>query len=195
MKAILLSLKPYWLFLIIANKMGWNIGKEKTVEVRKSYPKDNDWNKIVNLYCTKDIKSFRQIPKEYQPQMEKFLGKVIGEFACDKIYDIAYNYYYPVGYDVSMGEISREQLYKMSCLEFIDFDNYLGWENGYGWHISDLLIYNEPKELSELYTLKKCNSCNDSGYESDACIYDDNCLVPVQLKRPPQSWCYVEVIK
>lgn len=54
--------------------------------------------------------------------------------------------------------------------------------------------YDEPKELGEFYITKKCTSCKDSGYESSACIYDENCLVPVQLTHPPQSWCYVEEI-
>ena len=42
----------------------------------------------------------------------------------------------------------------------------------YGWHISDLKIYDKPKELAEF-----------SKYGFDE---------PVPLKRPPQSWMYVE---
>ena len=84
-KAVLMSMQPYWVFLIIAKKMGWNIGKEKTIEVRKNYPKDEKWNKVAKIYCSKDKKSFSKIPKEYQPLMEQFSGKVIGEFVCDSI--------------------------------------------------------------------------------------------------------------
>ncbi len=40
MKSVLISIQPYWVFLIIARLMGWNIPQEKTVEVRKDYPKD-----------------------------------------------------------------------------------------------------------------------------------------------------------
>jgi len=189
MKSVMLSIKPYWVFLIIAKTMGWTIDKQKTVEVRKSYPKDKVWNKTVILYCTKDKTSFNLIPKEYQPLMKKFLGKVIGEFVCDKIYDIAYNYFYPVGYDVSMGEISRKQLYKMSCLEFIDFDDYLGWENGYGWHISDLVIYDKPKVVSEFEkTTVKCHI-------KDGFVFSSPEKQIFKLKRPPQSWCYVEELR
>ena len=85
MKSVMISIKPYWVFLIIAKTMGWNISKEKTIEVRKNCPQDDEWNKAVKIYCTKDKKSFNFIPKEYQPFMEKFLGKVIGEFVCDRI--------------------------------------------------------------------------------------------------------------
>lgn len=85
MKSVMISIKPYWVFLIIAKTMGWNIDKEKTVEVRKTYPRDDEWDKVGKIYCTKDKKSFNHIPKKYQPFMEKFLGKVIGEFVCDRI--------------------------------------------------------------------------------------------------------------
>ena len=76
MKAVLMSIQPYWVFLIIARKMGWHIDKEKTIEVRKNFPKDQDWNRSVEIYCSKDKKSFSQIPKKYQPLMKRFLGKV-----------------------------------------------------------------------------------------------------------------------
>lgn len=85
MKSVMISIKPYWVFLIIAKTMGWHIYSEKTVEVRKTCPKDKEWNKIIKIYCTKDKKSFNDIPKKYQPFMKRFLGKVIGEFVCDYI--------------------------------------------------------------------------------------------------------------
>ena len=183
MKSVMLSIKPYWLFLIIAKTMGWKIDKEKTVEVRKSYPKNNDWNKIVNLYCTKDIKSFRQIPKEYQPQIARLLGKVIGAFVCDKIFPIW------AGYIGKQGD---------DCLTYDERERYLGVKGGYGWHISDLKIYDKPKKLSEFR--KPCIygeeserpwfTCDKSGYAPDMHI---DCFNTVT--RPPQSWCYVEEVK
>lgn len=54
-----------------------------------------------------------------------------------------------------------------------------GREAMYGWHISDLKIYDIPKELSEFKGLRKTKF----GYE------------PVEIKRPPQSWCYVEKLQ
>ena len=90
-----------------------------------------------------------------------------------------------------MGEMSREQLYKMSCLEFIDFDNYLGWENGYGWHISDLKIYDKPKELSEFKKHYRQCYYGDLGLATPKCSDCKSC----NLKHPPQSWCYVEELK
>lgn len=199
MRAVLISIQPYWVFLIIAKTMGWNIGEEKTVEIRKSCPKNDNWNKTAKIYCTKDKKSFSQIPKEYQPLMERLLGKVIGEFVCDRIYEIGYDYFYPCGYEVSMGEISRKELYEKSCLSFNQMDEYLKMELGYGWHISNLVIYDKPRELSEFYT--KCDEgCEDCDFWKSVRVnadeYDMECSSSIYghrlLKRPPQSWCYVE---
>ena len=46
-KSVLISIQPYYVFLIIAKTMGWDIPQEKTIEVRKTVPKDKDWNKKV----------------------------------------------------------------------------------------------------------------------------------------------------
>lgn len=168
MKSVMISIKPYWVFLIIAKTMGWNIDKEKTVEVRKTYPQDDEWDKVGKIYCTKDKKSFSHIPKKYQPFMEKFLGKVIGEFMCDNIYPIRYE---------------RDGFYvadfidcKTSCLKPRDFIVYGKGKPLYGWSISGLIIYDKPKELSDFTRLRETKF----GYE------------PVKIERPPQSWCYVE---
>lgn len=162
MKSVLLSIKPYYVFLIIAHKMGWDIPQEKTIEVRKDYPKDKEWNKVVHIYCSKDVKSFNLIPAQYQPLMEKFVGRVIGEFICDWITEISphcdigdYVNQYIHGYPAILGE--------NDCLSFNDMKAYLGNKKGYDWHISDLKIYDEPLSLSEL-----------------------------GVNRPPQSYMYVE---
>lgn len=160
MKSVMISIKPYWVFLIIAKTMGWNIDKEKTVEVRKTYPRDDEWNKVGKIYCTKDKKSFNHIPKEYQPFMKRFLGKVIGEFVCDRIdtirkrgiddnFDYCYLSLDKWGNDDIEPEITAV---KNSCVLRDDLNDY--GKNSrmlYGWHISNLKIYDEPKELSEFY--------------------------------------------
>ncbi len=73
---------------------------------------------------------------------------------------------------------------------------------GWGWHISDLVIYDKPKELSEFATFcdKNVNHCancehylfdNDdlNGYRRWCGVYRRK-----PLTRPPQSWCYVEEV-
>lgn len=181
----------------IAKVMGWNINKEKTVEVRKNYPKADDWNRIVKIYCSKNEKSFARIPKEYQPLMQQFLGKVVGEFVCDKIDYWQYNY--------MPGVMHIENMSSLSCVPVTELLEYLGQRvdmNGfdkilYAWHISDLVIYDKPKELSEFIrpcihgeSDVSCFLCDKSGYTPDMHI---DCFNTVT--RPPQSWCYVEVLK
>lgn len=54
-------------------------------------------------------------------------------------------------------------------------------------HISDLVIYDKPKELSEFYSAHKFKDCH-RGVQKYDCDYCFDC----GLTRPPQSWCYVE---
>lgn len=219
MKDVLMSVLPYWVFLIIAQKMGWNVDREKTIEIRKSFPQDKNWNKRVKIYCGKNKKSFREIPKEYQPLMKKFLGKVIGEFVCNRIdeytaefvndgdcyEDVRRHWIDDDGEEdfeiiTSNGRDNPEdcELFKNSCLSYAELKKYIG-ENFhdipfYGWHISDLKIYDKPKELSEFnkpfvfddrpmkdWCHNHCEICDE-----------ENCKYDLRIKRPPQSWCYVE---
>ena len=199
MKSVMISIKPYWVFLIIAKTMGWNIDKEKTVEVRKTYPQDDEWDKVGKIYCTKDKKSFNHIPKKYQPFMEKFLGKVIGEFVCDRIdtirkrgiddnFDYCYLSLDKWGNDDIEPEITAV---KNSCVLKDDLNDY--GKNSrmlYGWHISNLKLYDKPKGLGEFE--KPCNrNCFTPCPHYRGKEYE--CEKPI-ITRPPQSWCYVESI-
>lgn len=205
MKSVIISIKPYWVFLIIAKTMGWYIYSEKTIEVRKTCPKDNEWNKIGKIYCTKDKKSFNDIPKKYQHFMEKFLGKVIGEFVCNEITRIA-----RCGYDNERIELNivdenltiqkLDEGFLFRCqLSYSDIEKYANGGNVYGWHISDLVIYGEPKDIGEfykggmlsyddwLYGIYNGNGGAHSSYESYKNAF--------KLSKAPQSWCYVEGVK
>lgn len=199
MKSVMISIKPYWVFLIIAKTMGWNIDKEKTVEVRKTYPQDDEWDKVGKIYCTKDKKSFNHIPKKYQPFMEKFMGKVIGEFVCDRIdtirkrgiddnFDYCYLSLDKWGNDDIEPEITAV---KNSCVLRDDLNDY--GKNSrmlYGWHISNLKLYDKPKGLGEFE--KPCNrNCFTPCPHYRGKEYE--CEKPI-ITRPPQSWCYVESI-
>ena len=191
MKEVLISIQPYWVFLIIARKMGWHIDKEKTIEVRKNFPKDQDWNRSVEIYCSKDKKSFSQIPKKYQPLMKKFLGKVIGEFVCDRI--ICSQAYFDERGKNHLTNVFEKDI-KRTCLTAYDLWDYIAGKavkanqmyDGYLWHISDLKIYDKPKELSEFWTVK----CTNKRNSCIGCEVKPNCIKTIT--RPPQSWCYVE---
>jgi len=149
-------------------------------------------------------------------------GKVIGEFVCDRIdhyemegydksdtvyqdirriegdeeYDI-FSLIMEVSNEMSETEITNSKLLKQSCLSFGDIGEYVvankefGFYDFYGWHISDLEIYDKPKVLSEF--IKPCE--NDLYCELCAMYseFEEKCHNgALQIKRPPQSWCYVE---
>ena len=167
-KAVLISIRPKWCEKIASG--------EKTIEVRKTRPKLDTPFKCY-IYCTQSGVALGAWGKH---------GKVIGEFTSDRIDRLA-----PANEPYGIYDIDDDYILQ-TCLE-----NGALWDYGhgtqlYGWHISDLKIYDTPKELAEFHTWKKCKSCSKSGYESTACIYDENCIVPVAITKAPQSWFYVE---
>lgn len=188
MKSVLVSIKPYYVFLIIAHKMGWDIPQEKTIEVRKDFPKDKAWNKVVHIYCSKDKKSFNLIPAPYQPLMKKFVGKVIGEFVCDKITDISV---VVRNCNEDYNQVYHNDECKGSCLTWKELQEYGKGKPLYDWHISDLKIYDKPKELFDFVNYDKYQACKERNCFSDECWICDNNAIVV---RPPQSWCYVEIV-
>ncbi len=188
MKAVLISIRPYYVFLIIAKAMGWSIDKEKTVEVRKNYPTDKEWNRAVKIYCSKDQKSFAKIPKEYQPGMERFLGKVVGEFVCDKICAVLAH---P---DIFAGHPMFFQFaIDAACLTQDEVEQYSGGKDVVGLVITDLKVYDKPKALGEFR--RPCVNdlyCEICGMYHE---FSEHCgNAALQITRPPQSWCYVEEV-
>ena len=140
MRAVMLSVRPQWCELIANGK--------KTIEVRKTIPKTPTPFKCY-IYCTQgEEKWLAGIIGERQSQ--KLNGKVIGEFVCDKMYGIYYSMYPhdPLVFE-EIGTLNRPDLQEKTCLSEIEIDDYLNGNNGFGWHISDLKIYDKPKELSE----------------------------------------------
>ena len=164
MKSVLISIQPKWCELIASGK--------KTIEVRKTRPKLKTPFKCY-IYCT-NWKDNTYWKSHYKDK----LGKVIGEFVCDEITG---------GFWITP---FADYLQKQSCLSYREVWDYSNGKPIFSWHISDLVIYDKPKELSEFYTIKQCNAC-ESGYESAACIYDEDCKVPMPLTRPFDSWGYV----
>lgn len=132
-------------------------------------------------------------------------GTVIGELVCDDILEIDKRGMVEENFDycyAALDEWGNDDIapyikaVRRSCVPREQLNKY--GENVhflYLWKISKLKIYETPKELTELHTWKKCRSCSKSGYESTACAYDENCMVPAAITKAPQSWCYVEELK
>lgn len=158
-KAVMLSIRPKWCEKIASG--------EKTIEVRKTRPKQNPPFKCY-IYCTKG-----------SPDLNIPLGngKVIGEFTCDRIDEYDDDTIFSFRHEdyASWNDFGLDR----ACMHPEDFQNYADGKWLYGWHISDLRIYDEARELSEFTGLRNTRFG----------------AAPYDIKRPPQSWCYVEVMQ
>lgn len=166
MTEIMLSIRPKWCELIASGR--------KTIEVRKTKPKTETPFKCY-IYCTRTkrseklysngtviVKDTRKLldPSVRYPGSKVFQrwnGKVIGEFVCDRIVNVDCDSVAP--FDKDSGSYIDKQI----CIDREQFLEYTRFRCCFGWHISDLIIYDKPKDLSVF-----------------------------GLKRPPQSWCYAQ---
>ena len=186
MKSVLISIRPQWVEKI-CHKIGEDeTGKaiyEKRIEVRKTAPKEVPFKCYIYETQGQYIKFIHGAHTKYGYGC----GKVIGEFVCDKVEKLE-EHIEQGGLYYILSDTFNEQ----AQLDNWELHDYGKGKTLYAWHISDLKIYDKSKELSEFYTKKKCNSCKKSGYESTACMYDEDCKVPMSITRAPQSWQYVE---
>ena len=176
-KAVMLSIRPKWCEKIASG--------EKTIEVRKTRPKLQTPFKCY-IYCTLQgcneffrVDLGRDVAKWNRSKWADRKGNVIGEFICDRIYELA-----PLNH-------APDDVEKQACLTREEIVNYLKG-TGYGWYISDLRIYDTPRELSEFQrATDPCDSCHaEYTWECTSCK-----KLSGDIKRPPQSWCYVEAMK
>jgi predicted transcriptional regulator len=187
----MLSIRPKWCEKIARG--------EKTIEVRKTRPKMNTPFKCY-IYCTLPKYPHEDFIATDYPRPQFYGGgKVIGEFICDAITRMNI-----CGFWDDSGKQLDNRL-KDTCLTSEEFGNYLGENVGYGWHISNLRIYDPLRDLGEFSPV--CRYKNDDGscpsrrvacsfqrydYNHDGSINLVECGRP--LEHPPQSWCYVEAM-
>lgn len=194
MKSILLSTRPKWCEKICHEIGTDKNGKpiyEKEIEVRKTKPSIPTPFKVF-IYETYD-KKYDGIGICWGKGkcFEHGCKKVIGEFVCDKVYKLFSfaddTLYDAVGFNqyLHLGTIEKE-----TCLTQKELCNYGKGKPLYGWHISQLKIYDKPKELNEFRVSCRtsCKNCKNPLYYDGRCE-EDNVKI---LIRPPQSWCYVQ---
>lgn len=189
-KAVLISIRPEWVEKI-ANEI-------KTVEVRKTKPYLETPFKCY-IYCTNTrpflawgdvfrgdwVTEFTRLSGYGRAEADRtwdvFNGHVAGEFVCDRVETIkAATEPYGI-YDVDDDFVAQTRLVGGAL-----------WDYGkgatlYGWHISKLEIYDTPKKLSKFF--RPLEICIGKVCDEYGCAYCEN---GGHIKRPPQSWCYVE---
>lgn len=211
MKAVLLSIRPEWCKKILDG--------EKTVEVRRTCPVHGTPFKAY-IYCTlagsdslfMDVLN-RDVAAWNRGGWPEKRGRVIGEFTCKKITGLTHvgetgnwepaslcvmapgSYYKPA-----------DELLEAACMSKETAEKYLKGRDGCGWHISDLKIYDKPLPLSNfipncrhLEVEAGCRAYREHGWSCPDQRYDLNpdgsvnmAICQRSVKRPPQSWCYVE---
>ena len=208
MKAVILSIWPNWCKKILDG--------EKTVEVRRTCPVHGTPFKVY-IYCTMagsdslfmDVLN-RDVAAWNRGGWPEKKGRVIGEFTCKKITGLTHvgktgswepeclnvmapgSYYKPA-----------DELLKAACMSKEAAEKYLKGRDGYGWHISDLKIYDKPRDLDEFSRFGffgmgrsncVCGNWRCKNYEpSESYMIPPTCKSDgCSIFRPPQSWCYVE---
>lgn len=173
MQAILISIQPYWCHKII--------DRLKTFELRKRAPKlKPPFKCYVYMTATKRKDLLWEWDTAYTSSSGELCDgaqKVIGEFICDYIEPVT--------------QESRQAISEKSCVPLPDMYTYAGSKGIYSlqaMHISNLKIYDKPKELSDFYTY-------DNSYDNSfgRVFEDGERRKPIQ--RPPQSWCYVQELE
>lgn len=185
-KSVMISIRPKWCEKIVNGK--------KTIEVRKTRPKLEPPFKCY-IYCTMPKYPHEDfIATDYPKPQFYGGGKVVGEFTCDRIYKIdkdSTDFLFKAGGLSVYKQAAEEKCGLCVAMTDDELHGYLGHCQGYGWHISNLKIYDAPKMLGEFQRV--CP--NDLYCESCAMYWENNGTCgneSLRLKRPPQSWCYVQ---
>lgn len=178
--SVIISIRPEWVQKIFDG--------EKTLELRKTMPKVKPPFRCY-IYCTK-----ARYPHEDflvtidQPISERPFtghyggGMVVAEFICSEIsrLDVPFPAYWE--------EVDQDAL-KAACLTYGQAHDYLGHRSGYAWHISELKIYAEPKNVLHFLRLpcEKETACNLCSYWVSSM---QRCFRSNFIQRAPQDWCY-----
>ena len=134
----------------------------KSVEIRKNKPNLPTPFKCY-IYCTKNKTKIKSSDGNNFPA--ELIGKVIGEFTCNKIVETCGWRLKGETWLCAKRTPFETNLPAATCVSLEEILKYAGNENSslYGWQISNFVLYDRPKELSDF-----------------------------ALTKAPQSWCYAE---
>ena len=217
MKSVLISIQPKWCELIANGKKTVEVRKTRpkletpfkvyiycTKGEALALPCLNNPHYTIHRMNNGTPNGRKMTAEERERSDHQFAnGKVIGEFVCDRIDRIAkrgihsnFDYCYcslnVFGNDNIAIEITDIE---NSCIPQEELNSYGFYSHClYAWHISHLVIYDKPKELSHFlqyceydYDIDKCIGCKKTSYND---LGQECC--DRRITRPPQSWCYVE---
>lgn len=166
MKTILMSIRPQWCNLIF--------GGYKVIELRKTIPRD-----ILTPFKCFVYETMARLEEPWMDEDGHMIwrgsGMIVGEFVCNMIYKLncdsngIFECYSVDPIDLHVYEYldtfpdSPFAPMTKTCVARSEFLEYADGKKVYGWMIAEPKRYKTPIDLSTF-----------------------------GLKRPPQSWCYVE---
>lgn len=184
MTAVLIPIQPKSCELIANGKA--------TIEWRKATPKLDTPFKAY-IYCTKP----RKIIHGY-PAVELLLKHIDGGIECGFSFQIATER----GVFAKDNFLSGKIIGEFVCDKIYEyFDVAPKCKKGYGWHISQLKIYDKPKALSQFikpcpYAVSQCKvGAHICKYFNFKNTFGGFCDYVHRLTRPPRSYCYVEELQ
>lgn len=215
MKSVLISIRPKWVEKIASGK--------KTIEVRKTALKEVPFKGYI--YATRPKKYYKCGAVSTSDELlwlangkikmgdgfelwangedyQCVNGKVIGEFICynvDEFYEWELS---PQGKFAESEEDRLKRFLSAACLsgeEVVRYrENLPYFKPLYGWNISDLKIYDKPKELSEFYRICKKPCKPNKGKIlclTTKSLKMNGCDGKILITRPPQSYMFVEEVE
>jgi hypothetical protein len=219
MTQIMLSVRPEWCVKTLNRKVSVLVVKSVPHEVLEWF-KDTSkpFSEMeVFIYCTKgkelNFNAYENqweynIPKDKKlinPSIHNVNGKVCFEFVCDRVQEITSRKICGewASYTETMSEFDLSQV---SCVENKEIVRYLKGKNGYSLHISELKVYDTPKELGEFHKVGYAEAMNDiddnkADYIGCECYkqHEDefekafaDARKQYGITRAFQSWGYVE---
>ena len=168
-KAILLTLRLWWFYLIYKGK--------KTEEIRKTCPRDFHGDVYGYVSKTKWKEDLAKIPEREREFFKRFIGKVGLKFTLGKIREWHKQGDGWVWLDAEPPHDDyRFALLIPSGVDFNEFYKYtLGKRVCYSWHIERVIHFAEPRPLDDFIGIKRS-------------------FLSVK-NYAPQSWCYCEKLK
>jgi predicted transcriptional regulator len=177
----------------------------KSIEVRRNKALANAIQKLIDkygyadiyVYCSKD--SMGYLTEYRSKETGKHLhwsyhlgkanglnGKVVFKFRCYKVDDYVNGrkWSWKVGAPMWGACNDYEYILKDTCLTDDELRNYADDLSFYAIHISDLEIFDKPKELSEFKQPR--DSYGKVNWNTNEYYY-------MNLTKAPQNFCYVEV--
>lgn len=146
----------------------------KRFEGRKTLPAIIPLGNHIDNTSTYNPSEYDVICYVYEPTTGGGCGKVVGQFVCD----FAQTFH---------SKIANMKMVANALCVTEDFaKQYFNREKGYMLRVCIPQRYDKPKELSEF------RSHNVRTYIMDENGYP---MPTHEIKRPPQSWCYVEELK